>query len=539
MEANVGVRNGRAASTEQRLARPTDAPSDAEVRTQALDPLHVRARPAEYPERRRADEDARMRTRWLDDRPWRGTRSSWVAKDPMDGHRRLVLAGDVAAVAIATVSAFMMRAFIVPDDNYSAESLAIAGAITCLIWLAALAAVGAYDVRVFEAAGEEYRRVLLASALVLGLVGTASFLLDLQLSRWIVLIELPLGAALLLVVRAVAGRRLDAQRRRGVGLKRALVVGEGPGSVEMATAIQRDLSAGLLVVDVVSPPAARNDLGTWVERLHTKAMENDVSAVVVLAHPNVHRAVVQAIAWRMEGPGVDLLVSPAFVAIGGPRITIRHTGGLPLIHLDEPTLSGPKRWVKRSMDITGALLALVLAFPVLAASAIAVRLSGPGPVLFRQMRIGAAGVEFPVFKFRTMVNGAQARQAEAWAAGSSNGMASKNRDDPRVTPVGRVLRRWSLDELPQLVNVLLGTMSLVGPRPLQSCEVDELPAEHDRRHLTKPGMTGLWQVSGRNELSWEERMRLDLEYVEHWSISLDVVILFRTIKAVLVGSGAY
>lgn len=472
-------------------------------------------------------------------RPWRARRSTWVAADPLVGHRRAVVMADIVAVLLASALAYFARSAVMPAGTYTAGTVAAGALVIGLVWIGVLASTGAYDMRFFEVRSEEYRRVLLASVVLTGLVATTSYLLELQFSRGFLIIEIPLGTALLLFSRLRMRRRLQKQRRKGIGLKRAVLVGEDPGAAELTDAIRRDNTAGLLVVDTVHPPAEEADAQLWVDALLDQIVRDQASAVVLASHPKVDRALVRAVAWRLEGPGVDLLVSPDFVAVAGPRITIRQASDLPLIHLDEPRLSGQKRFVKRSIDIAGSLAALALCSPILLASAVAVRLSSPGPVFFRQVRVGAAGEEFTVIKFRTMVQGAAQEQAEVWARGSSQGTANKLRDDPRVTAPGRILRRWSIDELPQLFNVLSGYMSLVGPRPLQPSEVEALPPEHDRRHLTKPGMTGLWQVSGRNDLPWDERMRLDLRYVEHWSVSLDIVILLRTVKAVLVGSGAY
>lgn len=534
---------GMEATTHEQLVAtvgPTREPLTLEARS-TVSPAGPRERSlhdTEAPAEPHAQPAGRHREA-ADGRPWRVPRPTWVATDPLTRHRRAVVVTDVTALLIASAISYFSRSAVMPAGTFSSVTVGVGALIICIAWIGVLASTGAYDMRLFEVQSEEYRRVLLAAIVLVGVVATSSYLLDLRFSRTFLIIEIPVGTALVLLSRLRMRRRLQRQRRRGIGLKRAVLVGEARAAAELAEAIRGDNTAGLMVVDRVDPPAPGADVDDWVDALLDTVVRDQASAVVLAAHPRVGRAVVRAVAWRMEGPGVDLLVSPDFVAIAGPRITIRQASGLPLIHLDEPRLSGPKRFVKRSIDVVGSLAALVLLSPVLLVSAVAVRLSSPGPALFRQARVGAAGAEFSVAKFRTMVQGAAQKQTEVWAQGSSQGTANKLRDDPRVTTVGRVLRRWSIDELPQLFNVLVGDMSLVGPRPLQPSEVDDLPPEHDRRHLTKPGMTGLWQVSGRNDLPWEERMRLDLHYVEHWSVSLDIVILFRTVKAVLLGSGAY
>jgi exopolysaccharide biosynthesis polyprenyl glycosylphosphotransferase len=227
------------------------------------------------------------------------------------------------------------------------------------------------------------------------------------------------------------------------------------------------------------------------------------------------------------------------VDTAGDRITVRPVDGLPMMHIEHPRLSGARRLVKAVFDVTVAALLLVLAAPLLAAVALLVRLDSPGPVLFRQTRVGKNGEPFEIVKFRTMYVDAELRLEAMRERNEHSGVLFKIRRDPRVTRCGRILRRYSLDELPQLINVVLGDMSLVGPRPPLPAEVARYPLDMRRRLVVKPGMTGLWQVSGRSDLSWDESIRLDLRYVENWTLTADLVILMRTAMVVLRGSGAY
>jgi len=245
------------------------------------------------------------------------------------------------------------------------------------------------------------------------------------------------------------------------------------------------------------------------------------------------------LAWGLEGTGIDLLVAPALTEVAGPRISVRPVGGLPLVHVEEPQLSGGARFAKGVFDRAGALGLIIVLSPVLIVCALAVRLRSGRPVFFTQPRAGRDGREFRVIKFRTMVVGAEEGLAEVRHLNEHDGVLFKIRDDPRVTPIGAALRRRSLDELPQLFNVVSGSMSLVGPRPPLPSEVSRYGEDARRRLLVKPGITGLWQVSGRADLSWEESVRVDLDYVENWSPALDLQILWRTIPAVLRGDGAY
>jgi exopolysaccharide biosynthesis polyprenyl glycosylphosphotransferase len=210
-----------------------------------------------------------------------------------------------------------------------------------------------------------------------------------------------------------------------------------------------------------------------------------------------------------------------------------------LLHVDHAELRGLRRVMKEAFDRTIAAAALVVLLPLLALLMLTVKCDSRGPVIFQQERVGKADRRFKLLKLRTMVADAEARRREIEPQNQADGLLFKIRDDPRVTRVGRFLRRFSLDELPQLVNVLLGHMSLVGPRPPLPGEVEGYDGDVRRRLAVKPGITGLWQVSGRSDLSWEEGLRLDLSYVENWSLMLDLVILWRTVRAVLAGEGAY
>jgi len=265
----------------------------------------------------------------------------------------------------------------------------------------------------------------------------------------------------------------------------------------------------------------------------------DADTVAVLACPEMAGERLRRLAWDLEKTGTDLCVAPALLDVAGPRTTIRPVAGLPLLHMDHPEFSGGLQIVKAAFDKLAATAALIAAAPLLVLLALVIRLDDGGPALFRQTRVGKDGRNFSVFKFRTMVADAESRKSELVDRNQQQGPLFKIRNDPRITRVGSWLRRWSLDELPQLLNVLTGEMSLVGPRPALPEEA-AMYGDHVRRRLAvKPGMTGLWQVNGRADLSWDESVRLDLRYVENWSFMLDLQILWKTCAAVVRGSGAY
>jgi exopolysaccharide biosynthesis polyprenyl glycosylphosphotransferase len=284
-------------------------------------------------------------------------------------------------------------------------------------------------------------------------------------------------------------------------------------------------------------PQSGTAIDEWLELVENAITDHDIDAVAISQTKTINSEAVRRLSWRLEGPSVDLLVAPALGDVTGPRLSVRPASGLPLLHLEEPRLTGPQALIKRGTDVAVSAVGLVLVSPLLMFIALGIRLTSHGPALFIQERVGKAGSVYQLVKFRTMYLGSEDSRLET--LGSLAGDPAAYRHDPRVTAFGRFLRRWSLDELPQLWNVLRGSMSLVGPRPML---VDELPllgtADH-RRHLTKPGMTGLWQVAGRKEVAWGERMQMDLRYVENWSPALDAVILVKTIKAVASGKGAH
>jgi exopolysaccharide biosynthesis polyprenyl glycosylphosphotransferase len=243
--------------------------------------------------------------------------------------------------------------------------------------------------------------------------------------------------------------------------------------------------------------------------------------------------------WELERTKAELLLAPAVTEIAGPRVRIRPVCGLPLLHLERPELRGVRRLTKETFDRSAAALGILLLLPVLLALGLAVGLTGRGGVFYRQERVGRDGQTFGMLKFRSMVAGADRMVDALGEQSDGNGVLFKMKGDPRVTRIGKVLRRYSVDELPQLLNVLRGDMSLVGPRPPLASEVARYGVDMHRRFLVKPGITGLWQVSGRSDLSWDDSVRIDVRYVENWSLAFDFMILWKTLGAVVRGSGAY
>jgi exopolysaccharide biosynthesis polyprenyl glycosylphosphotransferase len=318
-----------------------------------------------------------------------------------------------------------------------------------------------------------------------------------------------------------------------------LVVGDGRAGEILQSRLEAAPHSGYAVVATCRPLAHDAQGRPTVEHVRAAVAAVGADAVAVAHSPQMGADVLRRLAWSLEGTGVDLLVAPALTDVAGPRVHVRPVSGLPLLQISEPEFSGARRLLKGVLDVAGALLGLVLFGPAMLAIALAVRVTSPGPVLFRQVRIGRDGQEFLMYKFRSMRADAEARLTALLDRNDHvDGVLFKLHGDPRITALGRHLRRFSLDELPQLFNVLAGQMSLVGPRPPLPSEVARYEQDVHRRLLVKPGLTGLWQVSGRSDLDWAETVRLDLYYVENWSVALDAEILWKTGSAVLRGSGA-
>lgn len=464
-----------------------------------------------------------------------------LRRDPLRVYAIRAVIWDVIALIVAGVTGFVLRwtiPFNVQFDDLTYVSLVV---IVVVAWLVTLVLRGAYDTRILGVGSEEFKRVVGATATVFGAVAIVVFALKIDLSRGFVLITFVTGLLLLPSVRWILRAWLRNERRYGHFLHRTIVIGAEPMKSDTVDLLDRDPVAGFTVVDVIEEPAAEIDddaLDAWLDEVMTRIALEDADTVAVAGSPAMGHTVVQRLAWRLEGPRVDLLVAPAVGDVAGPRVTMRMAADLPLLHLDEPHLTGPKRAIKRTLDLFGGIALFLVFLPFMLVAAVGTKLTSRGPMFYFQERVGRGGRLIRVAKFRTMVVGADQMRDEVIGTPDEQ-IAVRYRNDPRITAFGRFLRRWSIDEMPQVVNVIGGSMSLVGPRPVL---VDELPllgdADH-RRHLTKPGLTGLWQVSGRKQVDWEERMRMDLDYVEHWSPAMDLVIVAKTVKAVIVGDGAY
>lgn len=413
-----------------------------------------------------------------------------------------------------------------------------------VLWLSMLALRGSYDQRTIGVGAEEIRRVVSATLYTFAVVAGISYLIRADISRAYAFVSLPIGVALVIAGRFAWRGWLYRRRRQHQFLSPTIVIGSGSAAKELRERLARDSFAGYLVVDEYPAPGtnhtsherARSD---WLSGLLQKVDTAGALAVAIAPSESLTGEAIREVAWHLESRPVDLLIAPAILEAVGPRLSVRPAAGIPLLHLDQATLSRPQRFAKRTLDLVGAATLVVLLSPVLVLCALWVRLSSRGPVIFKQVRIGRAGHPFTMLKYRTMVDGADQMRLALRASHDIDDPMFKLRHDPRITPSGRFLRRWSLDELPQLFNVLGGSMSLVGPRPHPIDDVDRYEVEAFRRLALKPGITGLWQVEGRSDLDWAEALELDLYYVENWSLAGDVVLLLRTVRVVANGRGAH
>ncbi len=454
---------------------------------------------------------------------------------------------DLALIAAATVIAVTGRQHLdgVLDPADVTNSAQTVGPLIALGWLGSIAVLSGYEKGVFGSGIDEFKRLAQASALTVGLVGVACYLAKYQLSRGFFVLEFAVGLPLLLFGRVLLRRAVQAARRRGALRHRVVVAGSAEQVDEVVTVLRRERWLGYDVVGcLTSSPGVVDETALGVPVLGSTdaiTLAPDLGAEVVFfaggAVPSAAR--MREAIWALEHRDVQVVIAPSVSEISHERIRTRPVGGLPLMHVDPPTWSNASHWGKRLFDVVGSLVLIVLCSPVLVCAALRVKLHDRGPVLFRQRRIGRDGREFRCLKFRTMVVDAEARVGRMQEKLGRSALLFKMKDDPRVTRPGRWLRRFSLDELPQLFNVLKGDMSLVGPRPQVDREVALYDNAMSRRLHVRPGMTGLWQVSGRNDLTAEEAIRLDLYYIDNWSMLQDLWILAKTAGAVLGSRGAY
>lgn len=463
---------------------------------------------------------------------------SWESR-----YRRAVVLADVVLIAIC------LRVGLVLTDGSLAGHLpgALAG-MTAVVLVGSLVGCRVWEQRILGQGADEFRRLVNAFALAVVALGLTALAMDIGFFRPWVFGVLPITGLVTLTSRYGLRRVLHARRSRGLCMHPVLVAGSLDEVADLIERTRRESHYGWSVTGVCIPGASPDDRTHEVRGVPVVGGLDDVPELVrggvyrvVAVAPDVHwtRRRLRDLAWNLEGASAELVVTPALMEITGPRLHVAPVYGLTLLRVSLPTFHGARWVLKGALDRVSACFALLLLAPLLLAVALAVKLEDRGPVIFWQQRVGRAGRRFWMVKFRSMVTDAEQQRSELELANEGSGPLFKLRADPRVTRVGAVLRRYSLDELPQLINVIIGDMSVVGPRPPLPAEVEKYEFDARRRLLVKPGLTGLWQVSGRSGLSWEETVRLDLRYVENWSFAMDLMIIWKTVGAVLRGNGAY
>ena len=467
-------------------------------------------------------------------------------------YRKILLTFDVGVLTLAVAVAHLAR------FGTSAEYMSGGGALDIsylavsvgiwVAWLTSLTVHRTRDARIAGSGADEYKRVINSTVIVMGLIAMFCLIFQVDISRGYFALAFPIGLGGLLLSRFLLRHWLAAQRVKGRYLSRVIVLGRPKDVRYVVTQIQRrDGSAYQVIGAALTGPGTR-ELCINGKQIPVVADRDTVvgavrklraDAVIVAGPMKGGSSYVQKLGWQLEESATQLILTTGLTNVAGPRIHARPVEGLPLMHVELPQYTGGKHVLKRGLDalLSGAgLLALIPLFAVLA---VLIRQDSPGPVIFRQERVGRGGEPFEMLKFRSMVQTAEDDLAGLLDRNEGSGLLFKMQHDPRVTSVGRWMRKYSLDELPQLWNVFLGHMSLVGPRPPLPREVAQYGSRVQRRLYIKPGLTGMWQINGRSELDWKDGVRLDLYYVENWSLAGDLIILWRTVKMLRRPAGAY
>lgn len=474
--------------------------------------------------------------------------SDWRARTS----RRLRVV-DAFVVVWAVAGAFVIRFGIEPSLEASSQEFAYGwlSVAVAIAWWLMLGAWKSRHSRILGSGADEYRRVAAATLWLFGLIAIISYVFRIDTARGYVGIALPVGLTGLLLARWLLRQHLSVDRLRGSSMNRLILLG-GPSAVaHLAASLDSAKHAGYEPIAAYTPgsrPALPVESESGLPILGYKPDTASIleaidrcqaDAVAVSAGVQLHPQILRHLGWELASRNIGLIMAPALTDIAGPRIHTQQVAGLPLIHVTTPTLDGGQSVAKRLFDIFVSSLLITVSSPVMLLVAVIVKIESQGPALFKQERVGMEGEHFQMLKFRSMVVDAEQRLSELAQHSDGNGLLFKMKNDPRVTRIGKFIRKFSLDELPQLFNIFAGSMSLVGPRPPLPSEVAAYEHDVRRRLLVKPGLTGLWQVSGRSNLSWQDSVRLDLYYVENWSLAGDLMILLKTFRAVFRGAGAY
>ncbi|SDB79858.1 Undecaprenyl-phosphate galactose phosphotransferase, WbaP/exopolysaccharide biosynthesis polyprenyl glycosylphosphotransferase [Raineyella antarctica] len=462
--------------------------------------------------------------------------------------RTAVIVTDLLMILLSTLVAVVGRNSLNVFDEAADVSSVVTGMALWLVplWIAVFASWGLYRVKNMGAGSLEYQSVVTASGITAGTSAAILYLTKNDVSRGFFVLEFSLGVVLLLLGRLTVRRLVQRARAHGLLLNRVVLSGDVQHIEEIATVIKREVWLGYRIVGAVIPPATGQPYTPsgipvigHTDELGTAVKAADAEAVICTEGSFSRSRDFRRLAWDLENENTQMIVVPTMTDVSAERLRVRPIAGLPLVHVEQPQSEAASRWGKKLFDLVGSTLLIVLASPIMLAVALAIKIDDGGPIFFRQVRVGKDGNLIRVYKFRSMVIDAEKLLADLQAQNENDGVLFKMARDPRITRVGHFIRRYSLDETPQFFNVFRGDMSLVGPRPALPSEVEQYE-DHVRRRLdVRPGITGLWQVSGRSDLPWEETVRLDLYYVDNWSMVQDFTILLKTFRAVVASAGAY
>lgn len=453
--------------------------------------------------------------------------------------------GDALMILLALAVSILARGLLPFPGQPDTETILRATAPLIVVgWLVMLRLFGADSLRHLRAGAAEYKRVVMATSAMAATVGITSYLLKYDFPRAAFVLMFTFGALALLTARFARRKVMGAIHARGALTTPLIVAGDSRHLDEIVKVLRRESWLGYRVIGAITddhisytlagiPVLGR--LSDTVELLQTHHAEAVFFADGAFATP----ADFKRMAWQLEERDVQMIVVPGVTDTSANRLEVRPVAGLPLVDVDSPQAMASARWIKRVFDVTGSALLLLAVAPLMAITALAIKLEDGGPVFFRQTRVGRKGEQFECLKFRSMSVDAEARLTDLEHLNEGSGPLFKLTEDPRVTRVGRIIRRFSIDELPQFWNALVGDMSLVGPRPALPNEVATYDIDARRRLDVRPGVTGLWQVSGRSDLSWDDTVRLDNYYVDNWSMVQDLMILTKTARAVFRPVGAY
>lgn len=471
-------------------------------------------------------------------------------------YARRLFYGDLLVISAVVLTGDLIRLtgrtpIDIPFSTSAFVNYPVAAAILGGLWMITLSMSGSRSRRVVCRGIEEYAIIMLATLQLFGVIAISALMFNVELSRLYLALVLPLGVVGLMLNRNYWRRAETQRRRRGEHQTSVLVVGTKQVARDIAATLTNDPDTGYRVVGICTPGGATADnrfiriadrdipiVGHDVAIVDA-ARRTGVSSVALAATDHLKPTEIRRLIWELDAIGVDLMVAPGLIDIATQRLHSREVAGMAMLEVSKPQYNRANSLAKRTFDIVLTLLGLLIITPLMCLAAIAVKVSSPGPIFYTSERIGLNGATFKMYKFRSMYEGADRRVLDMIAANGGNPLFFKDKNDPRITPVGRVLRKFSIDELPQVLNVLLGHMSIVGPRPQVRREVDSYDDLVRRRLTVKPGLTGLWQVSGRSNLKVDDAVRLDLKYVENWSLVQDLVIIARTVKTVFRGEGAY